>query len=161
MADNPFRTEALVERRAEQRRQLRLIDPWIVTGVAEHAPFPSVEIDPLDRPLLEGQLRELADTEAAGVSDDLVRRMGDYEVADLLEKFLRATWKPGHRMPPQPMRPDVSAIVTSYEEQKVRSVTGEYPPPPEGRHLARLVAFSLWADELADDDYRDPRLGGE
>jgi hypothetical protein len=59
---------------------------------------------------------------------------------------------------PDSLRPDVTALISHYEEQQERTKINEMPDEPQRSHLVRYVAFLLWADELAGDAYRDPRL---
>lgn len=157
MADNPFLTDELLERRPVQRRRLRLIDAWLIDRVIESAASPPVPDDPTDRLMLERLVRDLADEEAAHLGD-LLQRMEDHEAAVLLVPFLQGTWKTtGHLPQDTPMRPDVSTLVRHYEEQTGETKVDQVPDDPARSHLARLIAFSLWADKLADDRYHDRR----
>jgi hypothetical protein len=159
MADNPFLIEAVLERRRDQRRRLRLIDAWLIDRVIDASASPPLPDDPTDRLMLERLVRDLADGEAAQITDGLFQRMEDHEAAELLVPFLKGTWKnTGHLPQDTPMRPDVSAVIRHYENRAEETKVDQLPDDPTRSHLARCIAFLLWADHLADDGYRDPRL---
>lgn len=55
------------------------------------------------------------------------------------------------------VKPDLTEISQRYYTERNQRLR-KLPESPAGQALLRLAAFSVWADELADDGYRDPRL---
>lgn len=150
---HPFYTEKLDERRAEQRRLLRRIDTGTVRriGYAYDASGPANG----NTPLVEAELRDLADDQRGFVGDDLLTAMRVAELAEPMANLLAAD--PGLRAS-GPIQPDVRLTRKPYEKARHTSPLDGLADDSRFAALLRMVLFLVWADDLADDDYRDPRV---
>ncbi len=148
---HPYLTEELDATRAAQRRVLRQIPDWILSDCGDLLDgIPAPPGNATDRAIVETQLREHAELAQQDVP------YHDEFRADL-ETGALADWAQ-----------DISRIEPDSFQAKFRSGTGvaaeehhvgALPKPqaelPAIRKLASLLA---WADLMADDGYRDPRL---
>lgn len=152
---DPFHTEELDERRARQRRQLRMVPIWLLEDAAKH-PFPDVGVQPGDEALLESLLRDLVDEAADAIGAEFLGRMETAAKAGLLAEVLTVVWNESVRKPTH--YPQVETLMNRYSKQASESRVSQLPDDVAGADLHRLMVFSLWADELAGDGYRDLRL---
>jgi hypothetical protein len=140
---HPYRTDALVQTRAEQRRLLRSIPDWIVDNVRLSPPAPRLG-DP-DDALVERELRRLATRELEQL-DGWLDAWQAHAEAELVRRWFE-------RVEIGAALEDVAGAVREADEA-ARVV--DYPPGLFPVVL-RVVALLAWADELAAD-YADPRL---
>lgn len=140
---HPYLTDALVAKRARQRRILRSFPDWIVENARLTRPGPRLP-DP-DGALVEQELRRLADRELEPLRGWLGVWRWHTESETLERWFSQA--EIGATLY------EVAGTVRS--ESETRRVV-DYPP---GLFLAILRAVTLlaWADEQAGE-YADPRL---
>jgi hypothetical protein len=155
VAPDPFDTKKLAKTRARQRQMLRKVDGGVVRRVGKHVSTLGV---PSDQGLVETTLRSLADKEAKAV-DPVVKAMSAIEVAELMVPLLEPLFRDESRKQLEDgvAYPDLTPVLQEY-----RKLTGN---PAAGLDEAfdsvvRMVALLLWADQLADDKYSDPRLEG-
>jgi hypothetical protein len=148
---HPYLTQQLDDLRSAQRKLLsRIPDHWLSDA------YPSFRKDYdhqavignlIDRHRLESDLRALVVTRFGRV-DDWVTELGtpfrSDDILEFLDKRLNAS----------------SAIAeelynTAYDARQ----SGEADVSPElKRDIRAVVALLIWADELADDGYCDPRV---
>ncbi len=150
-----FLTKDLDRKRAEQREQLRKCHDWWLRDLAisEFLP-PDNEVD---RAYLEVELRRLADEERTELSP-LLEEMEVAESAFLVGKFLQkneVSTKGMSRQAGDPFGDRASELTTIY---RTKSIGQLEEGDDRGNSLLRWIVLLLWADELADDGYRDPRF---
>jgi hypothetical protein len=140
---HPYRTETLVETRAEQRRVLRSIPDWIVDNVRLSAPPPRLG-DP-DDTLVERELRRLADRELEHL-DGWLDAWREHTESEVVQRWFAGA-EVGAALE------EIAGVVRD-ELESAR--VADYPPGlfPV---ILRVVGLLAWADELAAD-YADPRL---
>jgi len=147
---NPFYTVRLDRQRSRQRKLLRSLDKATIVAANFYTRAANIEEDDPDRGLLESELRRLVDVETEGLHDVLGQIEG-VEAAKALNALLDG---PGRRRdasldPLHPLRaPTRIKAGEGFKDETARE---------RGADLARLAAFLIWADEVADDGYRDPR----
>jgi hypothetical protein len=154
---NPLVDEEFAETRRAQRWLLAAIPDWVMADVRPEQARVSDALGAQPRRILvERTLRELADREA----DNLASWLSDpAKVAGVAlgGEFLREQWT-GELMPAEKDVMDAFVpLVTELVEEWRSAKVSEYDEA-EKLGLTRLVALLAWADELADDDYRDVRL---
>ncbi len=148
---DPFDTEAMDDLRSRQRQLVRQLHEAAFRTAARDWPGLVALPERADAALLEGEVRELADQELSD-SDELaelvsrLRRAG--RTAQTAQLFDSLVWRDPY------LREFRERTRQEAQEARVDSI-------PEGLapDLYRFVHLLLLADELAGDDYRDPRLG--
>lgn len=150
---DPFETKALDELRSEQRRALRMVPDWLVK---KHAPPQSVSVPLSFAGLLETGLR----TEAAAAREQLGDLPDQFENStgtEVLVQFVREHGT-GVRVaaPGFALSRVFSRTITELEEGVSHR---EFDLPlEEVVSLTRYLHLLVWADDVAGDGYRDPRL---
>lgn len=144
---HPYLTQELDERRSAQRRLLsRIPDPWLRQVLQEKDDYdPSAGITDLVNPhRLEYDLRTLVANEFADVVKWAEAELTALFLPDDVQRFLRDRFD------------DASYFLLD----AARNVAFE-PPVVSVEFKSRIrivVALLMWADELADDGYHDPRI---
>lgn len=152
---HPFETKARDELRAQQRLALRLVPDWLVEL---YAPTRPVGRPSGDTGLLENELRALADDVEAELND-LPQRWEERVRQEVLFKFLQDN---GTEIVLS-QRGRITAYVFNHIIESMRrpvhdaEMVGE-PAAEVAAPLMRYLHLLVWADDLADDGYRDPRL---
>jgi hypothetical protein len=149
---DPFETDPLDEKRSEQRRDLRCVADWIIVEVARQTPL-SKTIQPQDAPLLEAELRALADRDRQRIGDEYFVRSAMGTVAPILSDLLLHV---DNDSIGRTFTHGFSPAVTDLAEEYYRVQKSEAVAEDPGI-VARYVMFLLWADRLAGD-YTDPRV---
>lgn len=144
MREDPFESEDLRQLRAEQRRALRFLPMWLITRAFE-GEAPPVEVPAGDRVLLELDLRALVRREVSEVSDALVAFQTGVR-ARLFAEFMAR------------LHPLASFGDELLEAARQTPDPSRIPAGADGQRLMRLARLMVLADELAPDDYTDPRL---
>lgn len=150
--DTPLLTLDLLDLRAEQRRDLRMVDDDLVIGADGHAslryPLPEIgsDVRPDQRRLAEVYLRQRARDLRDEIKDEL-DRMASTMPAGALHAILTLSGQ---------LRPPIANVLREAVEY-FRSNDREVEP---GRRkvVDRYIVLVALADVLADDGYRDPRL---
>jgi hypothetical protein len=147
---HPYEIEEMDELRAQQRRLLRSLPDEVVK--------PLTELDAskyMGRGPLELRVRELAETMAEDPTliDLLTKVQRFQEAADLFNTLANglAGQADGARL---------TSVITSVQTEynAVRAEVGNLHPHDVPRSFSGLAALLCWADALAEDGYRDPRL---
>ncbi len=152
---HPFETKGLDELRSQQRRALRLVPDWYVEL---YAPKQPVERPSGDTGLLENEVRACANE----VQKELTDLPGHWEKRvpqEVLFKFLQDN---GTEIVLSQRGRVAAYVFTDIVESMRRPVqearvVGE-PTAEVAAPLMRYLHLLAWADDLADDGYRDPRL---
>lgn len=155
---DPFETEALDELRAKQRRGLRLVPDWFLEL---YGPSPSQTIDAIDIAppgLVEQELRGLAE-EARAELGDLAAQMEKHTAAEVRRAAVQS-WGADVTVSGASIVPGLvfSQKITELHHETSQARIGEQPDVKVAAALTRYVHLLVWADELASDGYRDPRL---
>jgi hypothetical protein len=150
---HPYATRELADKRAEQRRVLRPVPGWIFTRI-KLSSAPAVQRG--DEALIESQLRDAAHGDITGPLAPLLESFRLHLEVEPITDFLRAAIDAG---PESFEASDRFASITNplAEAERSRRI-GSMSDPSLTPILHRLIAMLAWADELADDDYTDPRL---
>ena len=155
---HPFETEALDKLRSQQRRALRMVSDWLFE---DFAPTEGVSADsPEVVGLLEHELRTEAEKTHKELDEGLLSRMEDHTRMEVLLGFLSQhdtavkIETQSRAMPSHVFRNRVAEL----REHASGIAIYEHPERHETALLARYVRLLVWADDLADDGYRDPRL---
>jgi hypothetical protein len=151
---DPMNTRDLLQQRWRQRRDLFLLPDVVVHDVLrdEVAPvFPEVRPPKRTERLVESTLRNLAD-EILGTSEiaDYVSTMRQLREQEALFSFLDVNYMRPRRVGDPPFQETIEDLRVALPRLREK-VT----PPTD---FARLLAALVWADELADDGYRDARV---
>jgi hypothetical protein len=152
---HPFDTVDRDEIRARQRRQLRLIEYWMLLDALEGVTWAPSVVDE-DRDLVELELRRVADKYSSIVSEkdpELYTRMACGVEGRALSDLLLSAREASMRIPPQsePLDEDFREAEMA-RQQSVRTIE-----PEVGGPLRELIVALVWADAVAGD-YRDPRV---
>ncbi|HEX2063812.1 MAG TPA: hypothetical protein VHE80_05265 [Acidimicrobiales bacterium] len=152
---DPFDTEATDELRTRQRRILREIPEWVVSRATDgRVPLDLTgQVGFFDTAIAEAVVREVVDEQLRESTE-----LGAFVVA------LREHGKAEHASAVVSRRFEVERhlfqvtrqLLDRKNEAVVREIPGELIGP-----VFSVVSLLVLADELASDDYRDPRLAGE
>lgn len=154
---DPFETEALDELRAKQRRDLRLVPDWLFDI---YAPSETINVAGVTSPgLVEQELRSLAEETVPDLGD-MLARMEQHTRTEVRSEATRrwgtdVTLTFGLRVAP------VRAFrqkITELQDDASRARIYEEPDREVGGATTRYVHLLVWADQLAGDDYVDPRF---
>lgn len=157
-AGDPFETKDLDELRARQRRSLRMVPDWLFNIYAPSDGPSAVPPDVIA--LLESELRSEAENARKELDDDLLTRMEEHTRKEMLVDFMSrhdtaVRLESAFRAMPSRI---FGVRVTELRAEFSRVAIHEGPEPEAAASLARYVRLLAWADDLADDGYRDPRL---
>ena len=148
---HPYETEEMDELRAQQRRLLRSLPDEVVK--------PLSELDAskfMGRGPLELRVRELAETmaEDPALIDLLAKVQRFQETADLFNTLANG-------LAAQVDGPGLTSVITSLQTEYnavLAEVGNLHPQDVVSGTFSGLAALLCWADALAEDGYRDPRL---
>jgi hypothetical protein len=145
---DPFRTQELDELRSHQRRHLRYIPSALLERYhldALPAAGPSEAFD-------ETALRLLAEQEAR----NMVELLESFETHATIGRQLEFL----HDHSDGGDLEDFGGVLVDLASLLVASQTSLFTTNNDDRaaRLERFVKLAVWADQLADDGYRDPRL---
>lgn len=145
---HPYETEDLDKTRVAQRRTLRSVPDWIVDDVKVPLPDFSSVNDP-DRFLIEAELRQLAQVSEVKLRAFL-DRWHKHLAPEVVRSFLRGATKEGVA---------AGAMSDVFEDVLAEEMaTRVTEVPTERPEITRLVTLLAWADLLARDGYKDPRI---
>jgi hypothetical protein len=147
----PFDTRETAKRRSQQRRELRLVDEWIVKRAARDPGSP-VPVSESSRGLIEEALRDEADRLRAAIPDETLATMARFERAEAAHRFAVETQT--RKGEAQLFGVDFGVRQKNEADASRRST---YPDDELVPILSYVTALVI-ADEVADDGYRDPRL---
>ncbi len=154
---DPFETKALDELRSKQRRLLRMVPDWLFEI---YAPSEKIVGSSVSAPL-EEELRSEADAAWEKLDVDFTKRMKEARCTEILADFLSQQDKSGVQIG-SAGRTFPSNIferrVAELRAQSTRAAIHDEPERDLAVPLARYVRLLIWADDLASDGYRDPRL---
>lgn len=149
---HPFFTEEFDELRARQRRDLRYVPEWLVARL--HRPLTDLQDQERDG-LLELELRALANVQRSRI-DDWLQSMKVRTVGEIVAPFFSRHSR--HRSVFDRSDP-IGRVEQSYFDTARSQGFNEIPEDDEKREALELfILFLTWADDLADDNYADPRL---
>lgn len=157
---DPFETKAMDELRSRQRRALCLVPEWLFEIYAPSEAIEHADLAGIACPgLIEHELRSLADEVAADLGD-LPARMEAHTRTEIRSESTRrwgadVTLTFGLRVAP------VRAFgrkITELQDEASRARIYEEPDREVGGAMTRYVHLLVWADQLASDDYVDPRF---
>lgn len=139
---DPFDTKALDTLRSEQRALLRFMPDEYLQHLADnYDPFPTQSAPERDRPLVELGLRQLAEKLRQEVGDEVCEQWRAHATATVVDRFLSSVGAP------HPLLMAVEWPERSELDNK------------QLRAAQQLAAVLAWADAMASDGYRAPRLG--
>jgi hypothetical protein len=151
---HPWRTAEFYELRAYQRSVLRDVLDWIIDRTALPAPTVS-RPQPDEASLLELELRRLA--RAPIQKSELLSAMTGSAAAEALHDFLGTGSPHEHQNGVSDLRmAAISAAEVSMRETYIQDFPEERGGP--GDRARWPLTLLVWAEWLADDEYRDPRL---
>jgi hypothetical protein len=154
-AGDPFETKDLDELRTRQRHTLRLIPDVLLENYAPKTP---VQATSRDTGMLERELRAMADALQGEELTDLPERWGDRTRSAVVFEFMdRAAGQVTLQYPGRVQKHVFSDTVESMRRQVEDSVTTELAAEVASV-VMRFLHLLVWADNLAADGYRDPRL---
>ena len=142
---SPMRDPSLDDARARQRRALRTFDDTLLKGwlpPPHHATGPPKN----ERPFAEIALRQAADELGAPLGVYFAA-LADLSYADTATAIIRA------RKPKTSFETYLAALA-----QKRLQALDQLERLRVDDNIVRWVNLVVWADQLADDGYRDPRL---
>jgi hypothetical protein len=154
---DPFETEAGDELRSAQRLALRLVPDWEL-----HRFGPSAQSSQARAPdgLLEQELRRAAE-DCRGELADLLSQMETHTRAATLSEFINES---GAEVTVSFGAGVVPLRVFSGMQASLLQRTDDWDLESDRQlaaSLTRYLHLLAWADEVAADDYRDPRLRPE
>lgn len=156
---DPFETEAFDGLRSAQRLALRLVPDW---ELSRFGPSTSSHVRAPDG-LLEHELRRAADDCRRGELADLFRQLETHTRTATISKFINesgaeVTLRLGGAVVPLRVFSDMQATL----HQQISRVDWDVESNRQlAASLMRYLHLLAWADEVASDDYRDPRLRHE
>ena len=155
---HPFETRSLDEQRSRQRHTLRTIPDWVVTRLAPSASTANAEKVGADRGYVEALLRARADALIEGLNEfDLLAQFAAQETTARLAEFLGH--EADHLSGDQRM-PREQLVDAAFDAHKAAGTPKTDIAPWRG-DLGGLIILLVWADALASDGYRDPRVAEE
>lgn len=152
---HPFLTEQLDHQRANHRRWLASVPKGVLSGAAcGGVDWPS---DGDERAALETAARRLAQQEYDNDTElrSMVNAFGELHDAEADLELLKRTNSAVRQgaadgvFAPLRSKASTASDAAYIEQDRIRQCAG----------LWRLIPLMVWADELADDDYCDARLG--
>jgi hypothetical protein len=146
---DPFRTQELDELRSHQRRHLRHVPPTLLERNHHPALRPAGRPDGFD----ETALRLLAEQEARNLVELLENFETHATIGRQLE-FLHSHSDLGGLEDFGPMLVDLASLLAASQTSLFSTNNDD-----RAARLERFVKLAVWADQLAEDGYRDPRLG--
>jgi hypothetical protein len=144
---HPFETAALDEQRARQRKRLALLPDRHVQKFAGEA----LQVDRAKAPLLERQLR--AEVDKNDRFTELEPVLKGYERDCEVDAVTAAT----NALSAFLDDPVAEEIRRAAIDERHQGGTVEVTRA-QGEHIASLIRLLVWADDLAQDAYVDPRV---
>lgn len=150
---HPYFTAELDGQRSRQRRLLSELPDWLVSRLYpplnRHSEGQSCLEALTNRPRLEYAFRHLADAEAESLSDLLAVATTPFHVDDL-RKFVHDRMDDWEGL-------DIGRILHKKDDPSHDLYTKLHEQSTEMKAMRRMLAFLVWADQLAGD-YRDQRI---
>jgi len=151
---HPFESDELVQTRWEQRKILVTIPDEIVSGALEHSQVDQVrQSDSGHGPVVESGLRSIAaqlidDNKLGPILADTERAL----VATKTFRFLNENHPSDYPLGPN------GPVLRHFLAETQAGMTQALPLGDKRAFLEGLALVLIWADLVADDGHRDPRL---
>jgi hypothetical protein len=148
----PFKTRELMRQRSRQREALRLLEDDVVRRAAEGMGAP-IDVDEDDRDLIEWDLRKSADEIREGPLAPVISELSIVPRAEIMSEFYQATYL-GRRGKAEALGLNAGQAA----RETVKRLEDTPVSDDDAVGVFDYVLLLVFADEVADDGYRDPRL---
>jgi hypothetical protein len=114
---------------------------------------PAVELDPADRGLVESAIRNLADRVREIDLDDVLNVIAVATRSEVMNRFYEATYQA------RGGKAGALGLRMGHAERELAEANRDRPmDDAQARSVFDYTVLLVIADELAGDDYRDPRI---